>query len=189
MRRKRSIRSQAFDEVKKNADKIMVGGKDGDKAARKVYRKGAAKAVANKTGRAAKTAVKALGRGAKTAAKRVVGPIGLAFGAADVIQGRVPYVQDVKDLYDYARSDDADLVVEAFKEDPVGMTKEMSKEIGRSIKATNKEMVEEANERRSRDFHKEQKSVEGFAKGGAVKKRLGRGCGIAVQGTKFRGVK
>ena len=174
---RKKIRSEAFRDVVKNADKIMVGGKDGDKAVKKAYRKGAAKAAA-----------KAAGRAAKSAAKRI-GPIGAAYGAYEVSQGRVPVVSDVKDAIDWVQTDEAKMIGEAFKEDPVGMTKETAKEIGRSIKATNKEMVQEANERRSRDFHKEQKSVEGFAKGGAVKKRLGRGCGIAVQGTKFRGVK
>lgn len=174
---RKKIRSEAFRDVVKNADKIMVGGKDGDKAVKKAYRKGAAKAAA-----------KAVGKAAKSVAKRI-GPLGAAYGAYEVSQGRVPVASDAKDAYEWMQTDEAKMIGEAFKEDPVGMTTETAKEVGRSVKRANKEMVEEANERRSRDYHKKQKSVEGFAKGGEVKKRLARGCGIAVQGTKFRGVK
>lgn len=126
---------------------------------------------------AAKAAAKAAGRAAKTVAKRV-GPLGIAYGAYEASQGRVPVVSDVKDLAEWSQTDEAKMIGEAFAEDPMGMAKDTLETMVAPLrkKVNPKSKIAE-------DY--------GYAKGGEVKGKAGhcRGCGCAVQGTKFKGVK
>lgn len=172
MRKKRrttmvdEARSDAAKSMRKDAAKIPV-----DKA-KSAYRKKMAGALGK--------------RALKAAAKRV-GPTGLAYSAYEVSQGRVPMVDDYKDIKSIVTDPD---VQEAFKNDPVGFSKDVAvesgKAIGRSIRDFSKEKQRMAKENPEAD-------VSNFAKGGEVRKRNKaghcRGYGCAVQGTKFKGVK
>jgi hypothetical protein len=126
---------------------------------------------------AAKAAVKAAGKGAKAVAKRV-GPVGIAYGGYEVSQGRVPVISDAKDLAKWAKSDEAKMIAEAVKEDPMGMAKDTLETLVAPLR---------------KKVNPKSKIAEeyGYAKGGEVKGKGGhcRGGGKAVQGTKFKGVK
>jgi hypothetical protein len=145
------------------------------KAKAMTAQKEAAKKASRKS--AAKAAVKAAGKGAKAVAKRI-GPVGIAYGGYEVSQGRVPVISDAKDLAEWAKSDEAKMIADAVKEDPMGMAKDTLETLVAPLR---------------KKVNPKSKIAEeyGYAKGGEVKGKGGhcRGGGKAIQGTKFKGVK
>ena len=191
-------RTNAFKQLglsTKDADTVTVSeaNKRSKGTAAKVRRK-VQRAKDNMT--AARHAARRMAKRAKRVGKKVVkrvGPVGVAYGAYEVSQGRVPVASDVKDVYDMTQDPqfkkDMALIKSAIKEDPSGFAEAVGDEVMDGVKAAISYRSPKEKTRIPKKIHSS------FKRGGEVKAPRGRrdkantcrGGGIAIRGTKFKG--
>lgn len=138
---------------------------------------------------AARRMAKRTGRIGKKVVKRA-GPVGVAYGAYEVSQGRVPVASDVKDVYDMTQDPqfkkDMALIKSAIKEDPSGFAEAVGDEVMDGVKAAISYRSPKEKTRIPKKIHSSFKRG-GEVKRSNVKSNTCRGGGIAIRGTKFKG--